>query len=86
MKEEVRNGVTYLELGEGVVERKTAGWTDKQIHNYERGQLIIQLESARTVLNKLKETVKEQEDRMHDLERILRRKQELTEEGYRPQE
>jgi hypothetical protein len=84
MKE--KNGILYLDLGKGEVDRRTAGWTDKQIHNYDRGQLISQLESAQVVLDTLRENVRDQENRMRDLERILRRKQELVEENYKPQE
>lgn len=79
-----KNGVTYLDLGEGQVERKTGGWSDKQIYGKTNKELDVQLASARKILGVLRDNVREQEDRIHDMERILRRKQELKEEGYRP--
>lgn len=82
MKEE--NGITYIDMGKGKVPRKTAGWSDKQIHNKPFDELEAMLNSAKIVLDTLRSSVKDQENRIHDFERILRRKKELNEEGYRP--
>lgn len=77
--------ITRLDLGEGKTERKTAGWTDKQIFGKSVEEIDRMIKGGEMVLDTLRQNVTEQEKRIHDLRRILRRKQELAEEGYRPE-
>jgi len=76
--------VTRLDLGKGKTERKTAGWTDKQIFNQKFETLEAQMDSSKKILETLRDNVRETEDRVRDFERIIRRKKELMEEGYQP--
>lgn len=69
--------LTVIDMGEGKVEPKTAGWTDTQIRNKTVADFDLQINSEELAVQKLRETVKAQEDRINDLRRIRARRMEL---------
>lgn len=68
----------YIDLDKfKTVERRTAGWTDEQIANYPQEQLAEQIQSAKMTITTMRDNIETQEQRIRDLEQVLRRKQEL---------
>ena len=69
--------LTVIDMGEGKVEPKTAGWTDTQIRNKTIAEFDLQINSEELAVEKLRQTVKTQESRISDLRRIRARRLEL---------
>jgi hypothetical protein len=69
--------VTYIDMGPGKVERKTAGFTDAQISEKTLAEIDAMIHSGQLAIDKLRETVRDQEDRVNGYRRIRERKVEL---------
>jgi hypothetical protein len=69
--------LTVIDMGEGKVEPKTAGWTDEQILNKSVEDFDSQINSEELAVQKLRDIVAGQEDRLTDLRRIRARRKEL---------
>lgn len=58
-------------------ERKTAGWTDEQIKNKTVAEFDAMINSAQLAIDSLEATVRDQKERVVDLQRIRGRRTEL---------
>lgn len=68
---------TFLTLGDGIVETKTAGWTDDQIRAKSIKELDAMIESGEKALDSLRKTLRAEEDRINDLRRVRQRKTDI---------
>lgn len=71
--------VTFIDMDKNPdkIERKTSGWTDSQIRNKDIAEINQMINSAQLVVDGLEDTIREQKDRISDLQRVLGRKLEL---------
>jgi hypothetical protein len=68
---------TFLELGNGAVMRKTAGWTDEQIRGKSLKELDSMITQGELATAKLRETLTGEEARIQGLRLVRARKVEL---------
>mgnify|MGYP001058433334 CR=1 FL=1 len=69
--------VTFIDMGRGEAERKTAGWTDKQILSKSIAQLDQEITQNEKAAQGLRDALKGQEDRLAGLRMVRFRRSEL---------
>lgn len=69
--------VVHVDLGRGVVERTTAGWTDEKVRLRPVEYFDKEIGSAERVLTDLKKYVEQQEKFLDDWRALRRRREEL---------
>lgn len=69
-----RAGGTYLDLGAGIVEMTTEGWTDTQIRGKSIKDLDLMISQHQKVLKTMQDNLRAQQGRIDSLQLIRNRK------------